>query len=92
MDQIYRNADKVLVWLGDSDASADVAFNVMNHIPLSHATVDEAIDRGSFTNITSPQWAHVLNLFDRDYFRRLWVRCFCSVHRERVDTDPKPNR
>jgi hypothetical protein len=81
MDQIYRNASKVLVWLGEGDSSSDEAMELINRIPPKDKKVDHAINvLRTFPNITDPGWDHILRLFQRDYFTRLWVSFHTVIH------------
>jgi hypothetical protein len=65
MAEIYANASRVLVWLGDIEDSGDRALRAICHADESYAK------RLSHTEPYRPQ---ILKLLQRPWFQRIWVR------------------
>jgi hypothetical protein len=75
MGQIYRNASRVLVWLGEAEGGSDQAMDLINRMPHSLGDLDRALnEQRTIPTITDVVWRHVAELLGREYFRRLWVR------------------
>ena len=72
MGNIYANATRVLVWLGNHFDDSHLAFELLDHIyqRLDNKHVIEC----SITSGMDPQHLEALsNLFSRDYWTRVWV-------------------
>lgn len=73
MRRIYESAEQVLVWLGgDADDSAD-AIRLMERFTDADCP-DGYVERSILDNQDLAQWKAVAKLFDREWFRRVWVR------------------
>jgi hypothetical protein len=83
MRNIYRLAKGVIVWLGKEDADSETAFKIIRHIVDKHPwdqtvqTVQEfsmyaATIRNNF-DYSDADWQCLARMFDKPWFRRLWV-------------------
>ncbi|KAI4664453.1 uncharacterized protein J4E88_010705 [Alternaria novae-zelandiae] len=69
MDAIYRNAERVCIWLGTADRSSRIAFEfIAQEIPhlQSFDTLCDSSD-------ASKKWLAFLELMQRPWFSRRWV-------------------
>lgn len=81
MRRIYESAEQVLVWLGgDADNSAD-AIRLMDRFTDADCP-DDYVERSILDNKDLAQWKAVAKLFDREWFRRVWVRQEVAVAKE----------
>jgi hypothetical protein len=68
MDEIYRNADRVCIWLGDSNDSSQVALRFIKRIAQL-----QSIDFLSEGKDAPRKWAALFDLMQRPWFSRRWV-------------------
>lgn len=75
MDQIYKGAETVFVWLGQADASTEIVFKFM-----SGFGTDFRSDRYNATTFKSfmssaddNYWIAVLDLLNREWWSRVWM-------------------
>lgn len=81
MRRIYESAEQVLVWLGgDADESAD-AIRLMKRFTNADCP-DDYVERSLVDKEDLAQWKAVAKLFDREWFRRVWVRQEVAVAKE----------
>lgn len=81
MSRIYESAEQVLLWLGgDADDSAD-AIRLMERFTDADCP-DDYVERSILNNEDLAQWKAVAKLFDREWFRRVWVRQEVAVAKE----------
>ena len=86
MKQIYSRATLVISWLGKEDEYSATAFQfiekiVKKHVSAGvslHASPDaiwskQTMDAMSLPYFPSHQWESLARLFERAYFRRIWV-------------------
>jgi hypothetical protein len=73
MRNIYTNADKVLVWLGESSEDSGIAMHILEDFS------DGIIDYKAFGSEVQPSqreavfWQPVTNLFERPWWARGWI-------------------
>ncbi|KAI6081210.1 hypothetical protein F4821DRAFT_33309 [Hypoxylon rubiginosum] len=86
MSQIYRRADKVLVWLGPEEDNSDLALSALASI-ATHVVADSKYisvspkpgkdPNYSYSNHPLPfshhQWQAIVKLLARAWFKRLWI-------------------
>ncbi|KAF7511266.1 hypothetical protein GJ744_004831 [Endocarpon pusillum] len=68
MADIYNQATKVRVWLGEANDDSDIALRFIRRV-LTLGNLDELVK----DSLTSPEWAAVLDLMKRPLFSRRWV-------------------
>jgi hypothetical protein len=68
MDEIYKNADRVCIWLGDSSDSSQIALRFIKRIAQL-----QSIDFLSEGKDASRKWAALFDLMQRPWFSRRWV-------------------
>ena len=88
MSIIYSRATVVLVWLGKSDADAELAYNLLEDLVAQIVRLDEEMGPLGPSNPSKPQlthyplvlssanapeWIALRRLLERDWFTRLWV-------------------
>lgn len=79
MKQIYRNASHVVIWLGPSTPMDTLAFKVLSHFSsvferrgyFRFALWDYGND--GFPPSDAEEWIALLNLFQREWWLRVWV-------------------
>lgn len=72
MGEIYRRADQVFIWLGTEAEQSNSAMELLDAVPLNK---DEAALQ-TFLDATigrDESWRALRHLFERDYWRRVWV-------------------
>lgn len=69
MDEIYGNAVRVCIWLGEAEESSTIALDFINNEVLKLQNFDDLCERPE----TSPKWRALLELMQRDWFSRRWV-------------------
>lgn len=73
MGLIYRTAEQVLIWLGREADGSKGAMKLIDNI--SDIGVEESDVIASLENEAHhAKWQNVARLFDRSYWRRVWVR------------------
>lgn len=73
MRRIYESAEQVLVWLGgDADDSVD-AIRLMERFTDADCP-DDYVGISIRDNQDLAQWKAVAKFFDREWFRRVWIR------------------
>jgi hypothetical protein len=81
MRRIYESAVQVLVWLGgDADDSAG-AIRLMRRFTRADFP-DDYVPRSLLDDKDLAQWKAVAKIFDREWFRRVWVRQEVAVANE----------
>jgi hypothetical protein len=84
MDQIYRAADAVLIWLGPQDGYARQAFRTITILSKAPASAAKAFRLSAqlessqyealgMEPITPSNWYSLYALFERHWFRRAWI-------------------
>lgn len=68
MENVYSNADKVLVWLGKSTESTDRAFQFMDEI-VNAPDLDHLVKQKT----TGPSWIALEKLMRMPWFTRRWI-------------------
>ncbi|KAH8202243.1 hypothetical protein TruAng_003620 [Truncatella angustata] len=72
MGEIFRRADKVFIWLGREGEGSNLAMDLLNSVPTPGDTT--ALKHFVDTRANHDEaWIAVKCLFERDYWRRLWV-------------------
>ncbi|KAK0710051.1 heterokaryon incompatibility, partial [Lasiosphaeria miniovina] len=76
MADIYRSASSVVVWLGEAGDNSDVAMDTC--VKWGGGSKDDpAASHRIFENVIEPvdrqTWQAVRSLFQRPYWRRLWI-------------------
>lgn len=69
MNQIYKSAENVCIWLGESDENSHMAFEFIKTELLSLWGFDKLCENQKM----SEQWAAFLTLMKRPWFSRRWV-------------------
>ena len=69
MDEIYGNAARVCIWLGEAEESSTIAFKFINNEVLKLQNFNDLCERPE----TSPKRRALLELMQRDWFSRQWV-------------------
>lgn len=73
MGLIYRTAEQVIIWLGREADGSKAAMKLIDKI--SDIGVEEGDMAALLANETHrARWQNVARLFDRSYWRRVWVR------------------
>ncbi|KAH7071640.1 heterokaryon incompatibility protein-domain-containing protein [Paraphoma chrysanthemicola] len=75
MDQVYKRASLVWVWLGDGDAFSDLAFGEIHHL-AQRRDWDGAVPQRVLEEelAQNPQgWGAISELLYRPWFRRMWI-------------------
>ncbi|KPI45306.1 uncharacterized protein AB675_2618 [Cyphellophora attinorum] len=67
MDQIYKWAENVCVWLGDADETSDLAFKHIDNV-LHLQDFDQTVTPGN-----TDAWAALSKLMKREWFSRRWI-------------------
>lgn len=84
MRDVYTNADKVLVWLGESSEDSDIAMHILEDLS------DGIIDYMAFGSDVQPSqreavlWQPVTNLFKRPWWARGWIVQEIVLSREAI--------
>jgi hypothetical protein len=80
MDQIFANAQQTLVWLGHASEDSDVAMDfiptinqALSDLEGSESLTDTMLLQKLATQLDSPSWVALGNLFARPWFQRVWV-------------------
>ncbi|KAK8031355.1 heterokaryon incompatibility het-6 [Apiospora arundinis] len=72
MTRIYGEADSVAIWLGPESDDSQVAMNFTRHI-CGLADSPEKVDSWIEMESHEPKFTALVNLFERDYWSRVWV-------------------
>ncbi|KAE9365758.1 hypothetical protein N431DRAFT_429984 [Stipitochalara longipes BDJ] len=72
MTNIYSAAESVAVWLGPEDDDSELAMDLLRKV-ASEADNQEKISRLISSPTAQRELGAVVSLFERDYWRRLWV-------------------
>jgi hypothetical protein len=75
MEEVYRRASLVWVWLGDGDESSELAFDELHGLG-QHLDWDEAVPQEYLVKELGrhPQrWRAISELLYRPWFRRMWI-------------------
>ncbi|KAF4464009.1 heterokaryon incompatibility het-6 [Fusarium albosuccineum] len=72
MPSIYSNADSVAIWLGPEEDDSSSAMNLLRHV-AEQAKYPDVVSRLLAAGARNGDLAAVVSLFERDYWRRLWV-------------------
>ncbi|KAF2710666.1 hypothetical protein K504DRAFT_465738 [Pleomassaria siparia CBS 279.74] len=72
MTSIYSKADSVALWLGPEADESDSAVKLLNEIS-TNADYPERITSLIKARVGDADFAAIASLFERDYWRRLWV-------------------
>lgn len=75
MDEVYRRASLVWVWLGDSDEFSELAFDELHDLG-QHLDWDGAVPQGYLVKDLDQhprKWRAISELLYRPWFRRMWI-------------------
>jgi hypothetical protein len=75
MEEVYRKASLVWVWLGDNDESSELAFDELHGLG-QHLDWDEAVPQEYLVeelNRHPQRWRAISELLYRPWFRRMWI-------------------
>ncbi|PMD46841.1 heterokaryon incompatibility, partial [Hyaloscypha variabilis F] len=89
MRNIYKLADRVVIWLGTADADAIAAFEWIDRaagsvVKKSEEELNRARGFPPFKGAGSEKWEPVLKFFSRAWFGRVWVVQECAMAKEAV--------
>lgn len=84
MKELYTNSSKLFVWLGPGSEETTLALETLNRAgtvlqdlfrnpPRHMVSFEEYYDRG-FPRPDTVAWGAVYSLFEKSYFRRVWVQ------------------
>ena len=86
MRQIYSRAELVISWLGKEDEHTATAFQFIEKIIQNHVSADvsmhaspdaiwskQTMDAMNMPHFPSHEWEALARMFERAYFRRIWV-------------------
>lgn len=84
MGDIYHKALRVVAWLGHEYDGSDLAIESLKKIrlpvPVSHSrfvnmngSEGAILSSGTVSDWTGNTWAHINQLVDRDWFKRVWI-------------------
>jgi hypothetical protein len=83
MGDIYRGASMVDIWLGEEDSDTSEGMLYIPHLLKSFTHSEERDETGDevphvlevlgLLTIKSPRWIALRSLFERPYFRRMWI-------------------
>ncbi|KAI1101504.1 heterokaryon incompatibility protein-domain-containing protein, partial [Jackrogersella minutella] len=73
MGLIYRSAVQVLIWLGPEADGSKGAMNLVNGITSINTDANDVV-ASLAKEAHHGKWQNVARLFDRPYWRRVWVR------------------
>lgn len=76
MDRVYRQAEKVVSWLGEEDIFTDNAIQLLDRladIPSEEYRSPRYTVAPLVHSIPSEQWLALSSLLSRPYFKRAWV-------------------
>ncbi|KAM0430059.1 hypothetical protein ACHAPT_006065 [Fusarium lateritium] len=72
MPDIYSNAESVAVWLGPEEDDSSSAVDFLDQV-ANQAKYPDKVSRLLTSGARNGDLAAVVSLFERDYWRRLWV-------------------
>jgi hypothetical protein len=72
MTSIYRFATKVAIWLGPEEDQSNLAMSLLEDV-ANHPDSSEYIKSLIANKNKRQDFAAVVSLFERDYWKRLWV-------------------
>ena len=73
MAEIYTNAKQVIVWLGEADTNTESAFGCIPNLVRAFSLNSKDYFPAVFPFINSPSWFALKTVFERPYFRRVWI-------------------
>lgn len=83
MDEIYKSAESVVIWLGEASESSHLAFQLLSRLANLWPKVPPAPDPTSYPDLSSSiskmelpseaEWAALGDLWIRPYWTRVWV-------------------
>ena len=73
MAEIYTNAKQVIVWLGEADSNTQNAFDCIPNLVKAFSANTKDYFPAVFPFINSPSWNALKTVFERPYFRRVWI-------------------
>jgi hypothetical protein len=79
MKDIYRKANHVVIWLGKETTEDKAAFELLGLFEAAfakHGVVNigpESFSVVGLPKMNDPSWAALVRLFQRPWFRRIWV-------------------
>jgi hypothetical protein len=76
MGLIYQRAFSTIIWLGDTSAKPGIELLQRVHEEWKFASDELSVDRLEAYKLpysTAESWQHLINLFNRPWFRRLWI-------------------
>ncbi|KAH6713208.1 heterokaryon incompatibility protein-domain-containing protein [Leptodontidium sp. MPI-SDFR-AT-0119] len=72
MTNIYSTADSVAVWLGPEEDDSNIAAELLRSV-ADQSSSPEKVSRLLSSRVGKRDLAGVVSLFERDYWKRLWV-------------------
>lgn len=90
MGQIYKRARHVVIWLGTETAEDKTAFELLSHFErvfAEHGLVNigpQSFSAVGLPNMLDPSWATLVRIFQRPWFRRIWVVQEATVCKSKV--------
>lgn len=73
MHMIYNFATKVIIWLGEQSYDSEIGFDLLELASKSDDEKKGSIFDPSSTADNSSNWKALANIFDRPWWKRLWV-------------------
>ena len=73
MRDIYANARKVLVWIGEPDHLSELAFDTLEQFAIDDGTPDGSTTCKNLQDTTNERRAAIHLFIERSYFGRMWV-------------------
>lgn len=72
MTSIYSTAESVAIWLGPEEDDSNMAADLLREV-ADQASQPEVVSRLLSSRVGQRDLAGVVSLFERDYWKRLWV-------------------
>lgn len=72
MTSIYSTAESVAIWLGPEEDDSNLAADLLREV-VDQASQPEVVSRLLSSRVGQRDLAGVVSLFERDYWKRLWV-------------------
>jgi hypothetical protein len=69
MDQIYGNAERVCIWLGESDEKSRKGFQVVDEMTKKVMSIDDLIKN----KLIADDWACFMSVLRKDWFSRRYT-------------------
>jgi hypothetical protein len=73
MHEIYKKAAKVVVWLGQTSSSSDIAFSFLVTAASNRLEIEDWVSKAWKCPNLSVRWSAIHDIVNRDYWRRVWI-------------------